>query len=487
MPDLQALRQAVQESPESVPLRLLLAQGLVEEMALEEAMSCYRLLLDQNPDQREARLGIAHILYLNGRVSEAAVRIEGLIAEFPRESGGARLFLSRLLLAEGDRDGARVQYERAVEANRTNIDIAFERELGLRGRISVDQNDPGVQLPNPPSEVPGDSPIEGQGTEPPVQGFDFDESMGPVEEGDGMPSFESDEDVLPEPLPATAKFSDVGGLADVKETLRKRWISPLKNPELAKAYGVNGAGGLLLYGPPGCGKSLLAEAVAGESGCRIMRVGIHDILDPYFGSSERNLFQLFDAARADAPVVLLIDHVDTIAGDRQRLRDSQARNLANQFLHQLQLLTDSGEPVLVIGCTDTPWHLDRAFLRPGRFGQPVFVPPPTRTERSEILRIHGATRPIGEVDYDELARSTRSFSGADLSAVFDLASSQALDAATRTGEFQPLDNEALMRARQAIHPSTTAWFRIAQKNIPRAQDDEVFAPVREAVTNNRRA
>jgi len=464
MPDLNSLRKAVQKAPTDVPLRLLLGQGLLDANSLQEADECYRGVLNIDPLQKDAQLGIAQILFHRGSVSEAAVRAEAIL-EADDEFARAHLLLSRLHLVENNRSLAVEEYRLAIDNDRTIADRSLEKELGLAapsGAVTYDEDG-----------VP-----------------DFLSDTGPfaeTEQNDDISSFENDDEVLAESVDPAVSFRDVGGLDDVKDELLRRWIRPLKNPSLAHAYKVKPGGGVLLYGPPGCGKSLLAEATAGESGCRMIQVGIHEILDPYFGSSERNLFQVLETAREEAPIVVILDHIDTVAGDRSRLRDNQARNLVNQFLHQLHMLSQAGDRVLVVGCTDTPWHLDPAFLRPGRFGQPLFVPPPSRNERVAILQLLTASMPTGEIDVELLATGTRSFSGADLRAIFDLAAEQALQAATLGGQFQPLDTAALLTARKSIRPSTTAWFRSAQKNIPRIQDDEAFAAVREAVTNNRKA
>ena len=131
------------------------------------------------------------------------------------------------------------------------------------------------------------------------------------------------------------KFADVGGMDSVKDEIRMKIIHPLANPELFKQYGKSIGGGVLLYGPPGCGKTHLARATAGEVDAHFISIGITDILDMWIGSSEQNLAKLFEQARDHKPAVVFIDEVDALAADRRDLRQSAGRNVINHFLTEL--------------------------------------------------------------------------------------------------------------------------------------------------------
>ena len=142
------------------------------------------------------------------------------------------------------------------------------------------------------------------------------------------------------------------------------------------AYGKKVGGGILMYGPPGCGKTHLARATAGEVQAKFMSIGINDVLDMWMGNSERNLHSLFEQARRNRPCVLFFDEVGRI-GRQQRsdMRQSSGRHLVNQFLAEMDGTTSNNEGVLILGATNAPWHVDSAFRRPGRFDQVLFVPP----------------------------------------------------------------------------------------------------------------
>ncbi len=160
-------------------------------------------------------------------------------------------------------------------------------------------------------------------------------------------------------------FDDIGGMEPVKEEIRMKIIYPLKNPDLFRAYGKKAGGGVLLYGPPGCGKTLISRATAGEIEANFLSIGIHQILDLYIGESEKNLHKLFEMARDNAPAILFFDEVDALAADRRDLRKSAGRTLINQFLAEMDGNVASNDGLLILGATNAPWHIDP------RFGAPV--------------------------------------------------------------------------------------------------------------------
>ncbi|MBI5159277.1 tetratricopeptide repeat protein [Candidatus Micrarchaeota archaeon] len=227
--------------------------------------------------------------------------------------------------------------------------------------------------------------------------------------------FQSEKKSFTEALetPAT-RFSDVGGMSELKEALRELIIFPLQDAELAESYGKKAGGSVLLYGPPGCGKTFIAQAVAGEANAKLVSAKLSDLLDMYVGNSEKNIHTLFETAKQNTPAILFLDEVEALTGCKT---DSGRweRSIINQLLEELDELDKTHSRVLVIGASNAPWLIDPAFKRSGRFDELVYVGPPDECAREEILKIHSRGMPVSEnVDFALLARETNGFSCADV-------------------------------------------------------------------------
>jgi AAA+ superfamily predicted ATPase/Tfp pilus assembly protein PilF len=255
----------------------------------------------------------------------------------------------------------------------------------------------------------------------------------------------------------TVKLADVGGLEDVKRKLNTAFLGPMRNPELRKAYGKSLRGGLMLYGPPGCGKTFVARAVAGELGARFTAVGINDVLDMYIGESERKLHELFQTARRNAPCVLFLDEVDALGQKRSHLRHSGIRGTVNQLLAELDNASSGNEGVFVLAATNHPWDVDTALRRPGRFDRMLLVLPPDEPAREAILRLNLRERPLAddvEREIGKLAARTSTFSGADLAHVCETAAEAAMEASMESGDLRPISAKDINRALKETQPST---------------------------------
>ncbi len=251
-------------------------------------------------------------------------------------------------------------------------------------------------------------------------------------------------------------------MESLKEEIRMKIIYPLQHAELFKAYDKKIGGGVLLYGPPGVGKTLISKATAGEIQANFIALGLHQILDMWIGNSEKNMHEVFELARQNAPSILFFDEVDALAADRRDLRQSAGRNLINAFLSEMDGAESDNDGVLILGATNAPWHIDPAFRRPGRFDRTLFVPPPDEGGRAAIIEVMAQKKPIGELDPRALAKKTEGFSGADLKAVFDLATEEVLNAAMKTGKVIPLTTKDLIKAAGRHKATTKAWFESAK-------------------------
>ncbi|MEZ6119449.1 MAG: AAA family ATPase [Pirellulaceae bacterium] len=424
----QALREALQISPENVPLRKHLADLHVRHGNLEEAEVEYKLALKHAAQDHSISHALADVYFRQKKYSHALVIVESLL-------GGSdalpslHVLHARLLLVTGEVQRACSQYQLAVQLDPQVTDLQLERALGMGASVEPDA-EPWTESDSAPGlGLPWDS-------EP------------------NEPQFE-----LQRPL---VDFSDVGGMEELKEQIRLRIIHPLNNASIYQAYGKPIGGGILMYGPPGCGKTLVARATAGEIDADFLSVGINDILDMWMGNSERNLHDVFQSARRSKPCVLFFDEVDALGASRSDMRQSAGRHLINQFLAEMDGVNSSNDGVLIMGATNAPWHLDAAFRRPGRFDRILFVPPPDLMARVEILKVLCQGKPTSKLDLQQLAKKTAAYSGADLKNVVDLAIEAKLKTALRTGTPEPIQTRDLLDAIKQAKPTTKEWFSTAR-------------------------
>jgi SpoVK/Ycf46/Vps4 family AAA+-type ATPase len=256
-------------------------------------------------------------------------------------------------------------------------------------------------------------------------------------------------------------LDDVAGLTEVKNRLEASFLRPLRNPELREMYGASLRGGLLLWGPPGCGKTFLARAIAGELGAHFLSIGLHDVLDMWLGNSEKSVHRLFELARRAKPTVLFFDEIDAIGHSRTNLNRSAGRNVVAQLLSELDGVDTDNEGVFVIAATNQPWDVDAALRRPGRLDRTMLVLPPDGPARGAILEYHLRRRPYSGENLEPVVSATEGFSGADLKLTCDEAAQQALSEAVATGEARPIGRADLMAAARGIRPSTAAWLEMA--------------------------
>jgi transitional endoplasmic reticulum ATPase len=227
---------------------------------------------------------------------------------------------------------------------------------------------------------------------------------------------------------ADVTYDDLGGMRDTIDALREMVELPLRHPELFQRLGVDPPKGVLLHGPPGTGKTLLARAVANESAAKFFHIGGPEIMGSAYGESERRLREIFEQAAQNAPSIIFIDEIDSIAPKRSQVSGEAEKRLVAQLL----TLLDGMEPrqnTVVIAATNRPEALDEALRRPGRFDREIIVGVPDQPGRREILGIHTRGMPLApDVDLDDLARRTFGFVGADIAA---LAREAALEAVRR--------------------------------------------------------
>ncbi len=432
---IEVLRQAVVASPDNVFLRYHLAESLRTVNRPAEAEVEYREAIARAPDNIDLKIGLALSFSQQGKTSMGLVVLETLVAK-PHPPARARVAYARVLLSAGEPEEASVQYRRAIEVDPSAADVQLSGQLNIGP--TADPLDETEINPEDRDEEIVDGRIRSAWGE---------------DEGSGS---------NPEMERPTIKFEDVGGMDALKDEIRIKIILPLDHADLYKAYGKAAGGGVLLYGPPGCGKTHLARATAGEIKANFLSVGLNDVLEMWVGNSERNLHALFEQARDHAPCVLFFDEVDALAADRSDLKTQAGRFLINQFLSEMDGIESKNDGVLILAATNAPWHLDPAFRRPGRFDRVLFVPPPDQAARAAILRILCKGKPLKDVDYDQVAKKSDKFSGADLKGVVDLAVEAKLREALKAGGLKPITTKDLLAAAATAKPSTREWFATAR-------------------------
>jgi AAA+ superfamily predicted ATPase len=273
---------------------------------------------------------------------------------------------------------------------------------------------------------------------------------------------------------AALTLADVAGMEEVKKRLEAAFLAPMRNPELRKLYGKSLRGGLLLYGPPGCGKTFIARAVAGELGAKFIAVSFAELIDMFVGQSERNIHELFEAARRNAPCVVFLDEVDAIGQKRSQLRNTPMRSAVNQLLLELDNVTSSNTDVFLLAATNHPWDVDSALRRPGRFDRTVLVLPPDAAAREGVFRYHLRDRPVAGIDLRKLAKVTDGYSGADIAYICETASERALLDSARSGQVRLIGQDDLENAAAEVKPSLATWFDTARNVALFANDGGTY-------------
>jgi SpoVK/Ycf46/Vps4 family AAA+-type ATPase len=432
-PSLKLLEKALLASPDDWEIRShlinhYLASGRAARAAelIESAPSI--------PDGEENALLKARV-QLENSPADAQATLQEILAR-NKACGQAYLLLARLFQKRGLREEARKKYGAATVIDESLADPEFETWLG------------DAQGPAAAATTPAGIPESGSPENGPAVAVTAEETAAALA-------------ALREDTHPKATFNDVGGMEDVIERIRMNIIYPFKNPEVFQRFNKKPGGGILLYGPPGCGKTHIARATAGECGAVFVTVAITDILSKWLGESEQRLHQIFEGARRRAPAIIFIDEVDAIGVSRADAASAMAP-LVNVLLTEMDGINAGNENLMVLAATNAPWKVDSALRRPGRFDRVLFVPPPDAAAREAILKIRLRDLPREPLDLAKAAKMTDRFSGADLRAVVDRAAEKAIYEEMRSGRPGKLSQRLLLDAIKESRPSTSEWLETAR-------------------------
>lgn len=277
------------------------------------------------------------------------------------------------------------------------------------------------------------------------------------------------------PISTGISFDDVGGLEGLKAQMRRKIIKPFLNEGMFQKFKRKAGGGILMYGPPGCGKTMLARALATECRANFINITAAGILDQYVGNAEKRIVEVFKEAREKRPTVLFFDEVEALAQKRQMQARASVNTVVSALLNEMDGFDSDNDGILLLGATNVPWSLDAAFRRPGRFDRTLFVPPPDKVARRFIVESLLVDRPVAPgLNVDKIVTKTSGYSGADMASLVETAVDFAIEESEDAGVLKPVSDSHVDDAFYEVRASTGEWLSEARAMVEYANKDGLY-------------
>jgi AAA+ superfamily predicted ATPase len=423
--------------------------ALFEESKFEDSVKEYTAALAIDASYADAYFNRALTERMINDFAAARSDLERVL-ELQPKSYDAPLLIGDMAENRNDLLGARYWYERAL-ANNPEYTEAKTRLERIDSLIHMDSYQGGK----------GGTAVQQQQKGP----MKADQQKDVVEEGQikKVAFFKSE-----------IRFRDVIGLKKVKKYLAENVVLAIKEPALFKRYGKKLGVGLLLYGPPGTGKTHIVKAIAGESGANVIIARVNQIVDMYTGNTEKNLHAIFEQARKNTPCIIFFDELDALGvkrggdGADGGGNNTALRLAVNQFLIEMSGVETNPEGIYVIGATNTPWDIDPALKRSGRFGDSVYLKPPTYGDRKGLFKYYTRNKPVGSLNYGRLARATMGYSPADIERIADKAAMLPLlheYVKHQTRKYTMKDVLSILRDKDYSGSSLDEWYAMTKKDV----------------------
>ncbi|MEM3791415.1 MAG: AAA family ATPase [Candidatus Micrarchaeaceae archaeon] len=413
----------------------------------ENAIKLYTSAIEKDPKYASAYFNRALAYAIKDMYEEAEKDVEKVM-EIEPDSFDAPFVMGMICEYKGDYEGAVSWYEKSLEKN-PNYELAKSKLVEAEKKARGDEHSKKYE-----------NIIDK------ISGLAYQSSAGAMAN--------KEETVIEEGqirkvkwYKSKIKLEDIVGMEKVKEEMYATIILAIKKPELLRAYGKKLGTGVLFYGPPGCGKTFLVNAIAGETNSNVIIARINEIVDMYAGNTEKNIHSIFEQARKNAPCIIFFDELDALGAKRESVGEQQSymRMAVNQFLQEMDGVEENPEGIFVIGATNQPWDIDPALKRSRRFGDSIYIGPPSYKERKWEFMYYTRKRPIGRISFGRLARATMGFSRADIEEICDKASLLPAIEEDRTGRRRKISMRDFLKVIKAHGNTLDEWYAMVRKEI----------------------